>query len=213
MSKILFLLTGTTSGLGHELEKLFVKEKIDYITINRNDVDLSNTEDVDEFISGLRQKIFSKYHDFKIVFINNAATISKPRPLNLYESRDIIKSINTNLLSPMLLLNLLSSIENKWMVFNITSGAATTYNKFLGLYSTAKLAFENYIKFIDLEAEEINCLWTFNYNPGTMKTSMHNDLKTNIFFKNKKFDKAIPKDVKIVADEVWALLKKMVNND
>jgi len=213
MSKILFLLTGTTGGLGHEIEKLFINKKIDHISINRNDVDLSSIGDVGEFISDLKQEIITDYHDYKIVFINNAAMLGKSLPLNLCNSKDIIRLINTNLLSPILFLNMLSSVGNKWMVFNITSGAATTYNKFLGLYSTTKLAVENYIKFVDLEAEEINCLWTYNHDPGMMKTSMHDDLKTSKFFKNERFDKIVPKDAKITATEVWDLLSKMVNND
>ena len=215
MEKVLYIITGTTSGLGKELQKIFIKNNVNYIAINRTVADLSKIPEVEKALEDLKANIQKKYNDHKVVFVNNASTLGEVLPLNLCKSEDLISTINVNFVTPLLFFNALSSTGNKWGLFNITSGASKTQNKYLGLYSTTKLAVENFVKFINMESEQNNCFATYNYDPGLVDTNMHTRLKTNKYFKNKKIEKVVPKDAIMVATEIWSLLKTMieVNND
>ena len=183
------------------------------MTINRDTADLSNPAEVMHVTENLKKIINKKYSKHKIVFVNNAATIGPIGPLHLQETEQILSAVNTNFIAPLLFLDMLAKIENEWAIFNITSGAANTYNKYLGAYSTTKLAFKNYLKFVELERGEHNCSAVYNYDPGIIHTNMQKKLKNNQFFKNKKFEKSVTKDVIMVAAEIYNLLEGITNEN
>lgn len=213
MKRNLYIITGTTSGLGKEIEKIFIEKSVDHISINRGTVDLSNSTEVEHATKNLRKKISKKYNEHKIVFINNAATIGPIVPMRFQTTKQILDVINVNFIAPLLFLGEFVKMKNEWAIFNITSGAANSYNKYLGLYSTTKLAYENYLKFVELEKEENNCQAIYNYDPGIIQTSIHKKLKNSEFFKNKKFEKSTPRDVIMVATEVYNLLEDITNDN
>tara|TARA_Y100000310_G_scaffold34771_1_gene32927 strand:+ start:2028 stop:2657 length:630 start_codon:yes stop_codon:yes gene_type:complete len=203
--KKLYILTGSTRGIGLELQKIFQNNGVDHVCLNRKDVDLSDIQKVIEFLSSFKQVIKKQYFNHRIVYINNASTLGNPAPLGNNSLNDISKTLNINFVSPVLIFNFLNTLTNEWVLFNITSGAARTENKYLGLYSTTKLAVEKYAKFIQLE--ETNCMKIHNYNPGIVKTDMYRVLKNSKFFHNMKFENAVPRNATNVAHEIWDFLQ------
>ena len=208
MQNTVYIITGTTRGFGKEIKDLLLLKQEKVISINRSDVDLSKPEILVSFLQSLKQKLKDQYEDNDLVFINNAATLGKIGPSSEIDPLEIIETIGTNLISPLLFCNFLFSLDNNWKYFNITSGAAKTKNKYLGLYSITKLGLEEYLKFIDLEIDGTNCKGVYNYDPKTIATNMNQELKESLFFKNEKFQDTIPKDVKIAATEFYNFIEK-----
>lgn len=208
MQSIVFIITGTTRGFGKEIKDLLLLKQQKVISINRTDVDLSKPESLASFLQDLKQKIKHQHEECDLVFINNAATLGKIAPSSEINPLEIIDTIGTNLISPLLFCNFLFSLDNNWKYFNITSGAAKTKNKYLGLYSVTKLGLEEYLKFIDLEISGTNCKGVYNYDPKTIATKMNQQLKENSFFKNEKFQDTIPKDVKTAAKEFYNFVEE-----
>ena len=208
MQNAVYIITGTTRGFGKEIKDLLLLKQEKVISINRSDVDLSKPEILVSFLQSLKQKFKDHYEDNDLIFINNAATLGKIGPSSEIDPLEIIETIGTNLISPLLFCNFLFSLDNNWKYFNITSGAAKTKNKYLGLYSITKLGLEEYLKFIDLEISGTNCKGVYNYDPKTIATKMNQELKENSFFKNEKFQDTIPKGVKIAAKEFYNFIEK-----
>ena len=191
MQSIVFIITGTTRGFGKEIKDLLLLKQQEVISINRTDVDLSKPESLASFLQDLKQKIKDQHEECDLVFINNAATLGKIAPSSEINPLEIIDTIGTNLISPLLFCNFLFSLDNNWKYFNITSGAAKTKNKY-----------------IDLEISGTNCKGVYNYDPKTIATKMNQQLKENSFFKNEKFQDTIPKDVKTAAKEFYNFVEE-----
>jgi len=211
MTDILYIITGTSRGIGRKLEEILEEKNVDFLSINRQDADLSDIKQVVNFLESTRNFLNHSYPFHKIVFINNASNLGNPAPLGETSPKEITAAINTNFIAPVLFFNFLATLNNKWLLVNMTSGAANTENKYLGIYSTTKLAVEKYIKFIELE--ETNCVGVYNYNPQVVLTDMNKALRDNKFFKNEKFDNIVPKDAKITADEIWNFLQEINKDD
>ena len=75
MQNPVYIITGTTRGLGKHIKDRLLSKDEKVISINRSDVDLSKPEIVATFLQTLRQKIKTEYRDYDVIFINNAAII------------------------------------------------------------------------------------------------------------------------------------------
>ena len=217
--RLLVIITGTSAGIGKSIKELLRKENIDIICLNRSlqdensiYIDLSDVKTLLKKLNILREEIDNKYKEHTIVFINNAFMLGPVDKLGSFKSEEIIRLTNTNIASPIMMFNFLASLTNEWFVINMTSGAATSYNKYLGLYSASKLFIKKYLQFIILE-EDNNCLGVLNFNPGIVKTQMHARLKENILFRNEKFNNTIPKRSEEVATEIVDFIKEKFKND
>tara|TARA_R110000824_G_scaffold1178_3_gene6338 strand:+ start:1672 stop:2307 length:636 start_codon:yes stop_codon:yes gene_type:complete len=211
MRKLLYLATGTTRGIGWELQKLFKTSNSDYILINRKDIDLSDTTGLITFLESLAERIKEEYSDHRIIFINNASTLGNPAPMENNSLSDVSQTLNVNVVAPILFFNFLTQLDNEWVLLNVTSGAAHTENQFLGLYSTSKLAVEKYIKFVD--SEDNNCKGVYNFDPGVVETDMYKALKENKHFYNERLQKAEARQPFQAAYEIWKILERWRNND
>ena len=213
MRDILYVITGTSRGIGHELEKILIKEGVDFIAINRENVDFRDSSSVAALGARLTDTVKQKYPHHEIVFINNAGYLEPPAPLWETSAATIVSSVSINLIAPLLLFSAFSKTGNPWRVVNLTSGAARTVNKYLGLYSTTKLAIEKYSQFLELEGDESNCLGVCNYNPGIVKTHMNQILKESKYFKNEKFENSVPRNPTSVAMHLWTHLQELNKDD
>jgi short-subunit dehydrogenase len=214
MDNVLCIITGTSKGIGHKLKNILKDTDLDLICLNRTlqdeydyKFDLSHIENVMVILHDFRKKIEDNYPNHKIIFVNNASIIEPIGKIGTFKKYQIVECINTNIGSPLLLLNLLASLDNEFAIINIISGAAHTTNKHLGIYSSSKLFMETYLKFINIE--DNNCFKVINYNPGVVKTEMHNSLKNNIFFKNEVFDSIIPREPRDVATEIQSIIREI----
>ena len=205
----LFIITGTTQGLGKELERVFSNNNI--LTINRklitNNInivlDLSEKNiNLDKF-----NNIIDKYK--KIFFISNASIIKPIKNIRDIINDDLDISIHTNFINQAkIIMNIVQS-NKKYSILNITSGAAFTSNAELSLYSSSKAAMHRFIEI--LKKEEINnpnALYIDNFDPGRMQTEMQKDLisqkKLNLNIENLK-------TVEEVAKDIYQILGKYIN--
>ena len=203
----MYIITGTTRGLGKEIKKTLLANDKDVITINRKDMDLSNPYDFPLYIKSMEKKTRNK----DIVFINNAAVLGDISPFLNIDGNNIINTINTNLISPLLFLNFLFTLKNKWMYINITSGVTSSTNKYLGLYSITKLGLKRYLDFLNIELGDTNCVGLYNYDPKIMHTDMNKKLKTNLFFKNESFNDCVPRNPSDVSEDIFNFLESKIS--
>ena len=49
MTDILYIITGTSRGIGRKLEEIFEEKNVDFLSINRQDADLSDIKQVVNF--------------------------------------------------------------------------------------------------------------------------------------------------------------------
>lgn len=212
----LFVITGTSRGIGRDLKNILIDNNIDVIGINRtvqdeNDIyiDLCDAASLPQKLTSLKSLIEENYNNHQIIFINNASLIEPIAPLNEIESGSIIDLINVNVVSPLLFFNFLTKLKNPWLIVNMQSGAAKALNKYLGLYSVSKLTVEKYLEFIKLE-ENSNCIGIYNYDPKIVQTGMNEVLRKNKFFNNDKFNDTIPRDSRQTAYQILEILKPKV---
>lgn len=190
--KTLFVITGTTKGLGDAFFKLLHKDNI-LITINRNKIhynnhnvnitiDLSKTtlNDLQEFERILSKKLVKNIKE--VIFINNAFTLGKLSKIDELQYQDIINAINTNFVSSFLLIKSFihktKTLTLKKKILNISSGAAHKSIDGWSLYCSTKSAMEMVINNINLEYPDFTCL---NIDPGVMNTEMQANIRN---FKN-----------------------------
>ena len=205
---ILFIITGTTQGLGKELERLFSNNNI--LTLNRKLINNSNMVldlsekniNLDEF-----NNIIDKYE--KIFFISNASIIKPIKNIRYITNDDLDISIHTNFINQAKIIMKIVQSNKKYSILNITSGAAFTSNTELSLYSSSKAAMHRFIEI--LKKEEINnpnALYIDNFDPGRMQTEMQKDL---ISEKKLNLDIENLKTVEEVAEDIYQILGKYIN--
>jgi len=217
MQDVLYVITGTTRGIGHETKKILLDNNCDIISINRDKVDshdykvdLSHVEGVSALSYYLREKIKKDYPNHTIVFVNNAFSLGPIGKISDFRNYEIINSLTTNIFSPLILLKLLTELSNRLYIINITSGAAHSTNKHLGIYSSSKLFIENFLKFIEIENN--NCLKVYNFDPGVTKTGMHEMLSRDESFYNENFNKITPNDPALVANDLYNISKELISD-
>ena len=173
----MYIITGTTRGLGKEIKKTLLANDKDVITINRKDMDLSNPYDFPLYIKSMEKKTRNK----DIVFINNAAVLGDISPFLNIDGNNIINTINTNLISPLLFLNF------------------------------TKLGLKRYLDFLNIELGDTNCVGLYNYDPKIMHTDMNKKLKTNLFFKNESFNDCVPRNPSDVSEDIFNFLESKIS--
>ena len=205
---ILFIITGTTQGLGKELERLFSNNNI--LTLNRKLINNSNMVldlsekniNLDEF-----NNIIDDYE--KIFFISNASIIKPIKNIRDITNDDLDISIHTNFINQAKIIMKIVQSNKKYSILNITSGAAFTSNTELSLYSSSKAAMHRFIEI--LKKEEINnpnALYIDNFDPGRMQTEMQKDL-----ISEKKLNLNIEElnTGRKVAEDIYQILGKYIN--
>ena len=158
------IITGTSSGIGRELTIKFLKNgnkvwgcsrKEDSIKIKNYfhyKLDLSNSSNINKWIHQV-----SKDTDGKVdIFISNAAAFE--RKLNSLDSfKSITKTINVNLIAPIIITNMLSKfmIQNKKGLIIYFSSVATVTNEIgTSIYSSSKSGLEKFSQIIKKELEK-----------------------------------------------------------
>jgi 3-oxoacyl-[acyl-carrier protein] reductase len=158
------IITGTSSGIGKKLTIKFLKNgnkvwgcsrKEDSIKIKNYfhcKLDLSNSSNINKWIHQV-----SKDTDGKVdIFISNAAAFE--RKLNSLDSfKSITKTINVNLIAPIIITNMLSKfmIQNKKGLIIYFSSVATVTNEIgTSIYSSSKSGLEKFSQIIKKELEK-----------------------------------------------------------
>ncbi len=207
----LFIITGTTRGLGQALKcKLKNNQNNTIVSINRKKIynsdivlDLSKKDiNLEKF-----NNIIDDYE--KIFFISNASIIKPIKNIKDITNDDLDISIHTNFINQAKIIMKIVQSNKKYSILNITSGAAFTSNAELSLYSSSKAAMHRFIEI--LRKEEVNnpdALYIDNFDPGRMQTDMQRNL-----ISEKKLDLDIEnlKTVEEVAKDIYQILGKYIN--
>lgn len=166
------LITGCAKGIGREISLELVRdgyniigtyntsldevkklrEKIESIGLNFDcyKLDLSNEEEIDEFVSDIK----SKYEKIDIL-INNAA-LSLDNSFELKTKKEFMKVLEVNLVAPFLLIQKLRNLLEGGIIINISStDGINTYSKLSMDYSSSKAGLINLTKSLSLELENI----------------------------------------------------------
>jgi short-subunit dehydrogenase len=174
------LITGANGGLGKALVEIFFNNNFKVIALDKRfhnlsifkkninliNCDLSNTQNV--------SKIIKKINKFKIDILINNAAICESISLNKITTSNIMKTLNTNCISHiMLTLKLLHNLKkNKGIILNISSIHAKTSKKKFLPYAVSKAALSSFSRNLSLESNG-KCS-VINIEPGAINTKMLN---------------------------------------
>ncbi|MCR8710573.1 SDR family NAD(P)-dependent oxidoreductase [Aliarcobacter butzleri] len=205
---ILIIITGTTRGLGKALKTIFRMYTV--LSINRKEIDKNDIYiDLSEKDINLEKfnNIIKDYE--KIFFISNASIIKPIKNIKDLTNDELDISLYTNFLNQAKIIMQIVKSNKKYLILNITSGAAFTSNTELSLYSSSKAAMHRFIEILKKEEENNpNALYVNNFDPGRMQTEMQKDLiadkKLNINIENLNI-------VEEVAANIYQILWKYIN--
>jgi len=187
-----FIITGTTRGLGKALMDIVLKENF-VVSIARSRPDIKEFENLRHIncdlsdISAVKKVGFFTAQELNevddIIFINNAGMIEPISEIGKLDDGILKKSIDVNILAPMMLINnLISKVDKKITVLNISSGAANHPIEGWGVYCSVKAAMGMFTEV--LSAEGIKAV---NIDPGVMDTDMQRTLRKSDFPRQEEF--------------------------
>jgi len=186
----LFIITGTTKGLGKSFLDFLTSDEHLIITINRQEIgykqnniyslcmdlsiiDLDKINDFEALFSRLLTKNIKK-----VIFINNAFSMGTLAKIDELENTEILKIFNVNIVSSVLLIKSFIhqtrylSIDKR--ILNISSGAARKAIDGWSTYCMSKSSLEMLIEGIKIEYSSYKC---FNIDPGAMDTQMQSQIR------------------------------------
>ena len=211
LNKKNIIITGNTSGIGLELNKILIrKNKI--IGISKSNSIIQNKLQLKvnlNNLNNLQKKILKIKIPNKIDYlILNAGILGKIDKIKDISVNEFLKILKINFLSNKVIIDsLLKKIKIK-NVIAISSGAAKAGKDGWALYCTSKAAFYQLINIYDLEYKNIKFI---NLAPGLAKTRMQEEIymvKKKYINSVKKFQK-LYKMNKISSPEIIA--KKIVD--
>jgi benzil reductase ((S)-benzoin forming) len=183
----LYIVTGTTKGLGAELAAQIAKDAgNELVALSRAPegpipggvriaVDMADTAALDAAFDRVEKHIAGKRYG-KAVLINNAGIISPVGPLDQVSAADIERNITVNLTAPMLLmrrfLRATGDVSLRRIV-NISSGAARRAIFGWSVYCAAKAGLDMASRAVALEAETRKlAVEVVSLAPGVIDTPM-----------------------------------------
>ena len=191
MKKSLYIVTGSSKGLGRALvEQLVQSDQNLVVGISRSTMEAKDNfrpveldlADTDSLISQLDNIL--PEGDFQNVFlINNAGWIGEIAPLGNLDPKGIQKIQAINVIAPALLMNEFVKryyhVEGKKVVVNISSGAASKAIDGWSGYCSSKAAL-NQLSLVAEEESRLKGLGVKYYalSPGIIDTPMQEEIRT-----------------------------------
>lgn len=194
------VLTGTSSGLGKAffdllcnepfylicLSRRFLPYQEDLATKRKKDIellihDLSKVDDF-HYESSLSDNLPSEKID-EIIFINNAGVIEPIAGIGKLNRESILKSVNVNLVNPILITNTLSricrSLGAKLKVLNISTGAADRPIEGWSMYCATKAGSKMFFEVLREEVNKDVNVSIYHIDPGVMNTKMQEEIRSS----------------------------------
>lgn len=183
----LFVVTGTTRGLGHALAARIARDPANELVAIaraasgpieggwRIEADMADTTAVESAGDALEKRIAGRAFD-RAVLINNAGVVSPVGPLDQVDAAEVERNLVVNLVAPMLLMRrfLQATAHVKLRrVINISSGAARRPIFGWSAYCTAKAGLDMASRAVALEAQERgHAVEVTSLAPGVIDTPM-----------------------------------------
>ncbi|BBB31961.1 benzil reductase ((S)-benzoin forming) [Thermotomaculum hydrothermale] len=197
--KNLFIITGASRGIGKSiacaLNKHFINEDNTFLLIARSKDKLDEVKkslkgdvlslaldlaDLDKVVAVFEEELTRLDKDFdRCVLINNAGIIKPIGFLGSLNPEEIIKNLNVNLISAMLLTNsflkVFGRLDCKKFVINNSSGAGRMPIVCWSAYCTSKAGMDMFAKVLK---EENSNVYVFSVAPGIVETDMQKDIRS-----------------------------------
>ena len=217
-----FIITGTSSGIGHELCKLLLENP------NNNIIGIGRTQNINHTnyyhfaldlnnISEIENIEFPSWTNAEqISLIHNAGWIGPIQKIGNQELGAITSAYIINLVAPAVLSNKFISIykssKAKKVILSVSSGAAHTSIEGWSTYCSSKAGLDMLSRCIDDEYQDIINL---SIAPGKVDTPMQNDIRfadEKAFPRLKEFQKYYKDGGLADAKEVATKYNKILQN-
>ena len=184
----LYIITGTTKGLGKALaERIVLDSDNELIALARApdgdipggfrfELDLEDTAAIEDVSERLAQRVRGKRYA-KAVLINNAGIVVPVAPLERTDPYDLERNLVVNLVAPMLLMRRFlrdtEAVATLRRIINISSGAGRRPIQGWGAYCAAKAGLDMATRVVALEAEaRALAVEAVSLAPGVIDTPM-----------------------------------------
>lgn len=160
------LITGGSRGIGFETAKYLKTQNYEIIAPTRNELDLNNLSSVKSYIKS--------NHKLKLYALINNAGVNNPEWIEKIEDKNLLETINVNLIAPIMLCrgfvpNLKKSKQAH--IVNISSMFGLISRGKQSLYSSSKFGLVGLTKALAIELAQnnilVNCI-----SPGFVKTDL-----------------------------------------
>ncbi|MDG2165059.1 MAG: SDR family NAD(P)-dependent oxidoreductase [Flavobacteriales bacterium] len=217
-----FIITGTSSGIGHELCKLLLEnpdnkvigigrtQNIEHTNYNHIALDLNNISEIENI------EFPSWSNAAQISLIHNAGWIGPIQKIGNQELGAIASAYIINLVAPAVLSSQFISIyknsKAQKVILSVSSGAAHSAIEGWSTYCSSKAGLDMLSKCIDEEYQDIINL---SIAPGKVDTPMQNDIRfadEKAFPRLKEFQKYYKDGELTDAKEVAAKYNKILQN-
>ena len=221
LTKKKIVITGTSSGIGFELARKFLKSgnlvwgcsrsksTILHKNYKHKVLNLEKKNHIEKWI-----KQISKDSSNEIdICVLNAAFYE--RNLNYFETeQNIIKTISVNLISSILISKKISKLminNNRGMIVFFSSSAVVVKDIGTSTYSATKIALETFAQILNKELKKFK-IKIFIFRLNYLKTRLSKDLKkTEVRKLLKKFKSNIFNNTNKVYSKIIELFKKNIN--
>ena len=217
-----FIITGTSSGIGHELCKLLLEnpdnkvigigrtQNIEHTNYNHIALDLNNISEIENI------EFPSWSNASQISLIHNAGWIGPIQKIGNQELGAIASAYIINLVAPAVLssqfISIYKSSKAEKVILSVSSGAAHSAIEGWSTYCSSKAGLDMLSKCIDEEYQDIINL---SIAPGKVDTPMQNDIRfadEKAFPRLKEFQKYYKDGELTDAKEVASKYNKILQN-
>ncbi len=224
----LYIITGTTQGLGHSLAKIALEHGHIVLSISRSKTithenffnikhDLTKTSGLEKKLSSALKKLSLKKVS-AVHLINNAAVVGPIGNISSHDIESINAHMQINLIAPVYLTGLVMEYFKKKKISktftNITSGAANRPISGWSLYCSSKAGLKMFTDCLDSEMKDENDYKFLDFSPGVMDTGMQATIRkqsSKNFKRVEEFKEMKEKNLllspALVASTLYGLLK------
>lgn len=191
MNSNVFIITGTSKGIGEQLAKMLLRDGNYVYGISRGSSEILQQHmnymhfnfDLNDFrgLEGLMDNVFDQLRELSnpdmICLINNAAMLDPLKPIDQCNAEEIRMNIQISLIAPMILTSSFIRRTNSTLarrkIINISSGSGTYPAPGMSVYCTAKAGMNMFTQCVGAEqTNRNNPVEIIAVDPGMVDTEL-----------------------------------------